>query len=357
MARRGHIIGCGGFRHKRKSKFDWVLAVIDLDELTPTVQTAEMKFLGHGITIDPKKPDHAAVFEKKGKGACFVDLKQRKVVTRITTRKNQEFYGHGAYAADGSLLYAAEAVLDDAYKGMLVVRDGRTFAHLGEFPTYGAAPHDCLLLEDKKTMVITNGGGPIDSTDRPCVTFVDIATEKLLDKIELASERFNTGHIAMTAEHDLAVVSAPRDGLGALKEQLGAVSLKPRDQPIRTVTEPKEVVERMLGEALSVTINEADGTVAATHPDGGQLTMWNLHTGELLRAFRSFQEPRGISMTLDGTHYVVSHKDGAVVCLSLIDAATREHVPGFTVRPSMTSGSHILTYDLAAVTRPPTVLT
>jgi hypothetical protein len=356
MATRGHIIGCGAYRHKGKSKQRFVLAVIDLDALQPKAALADMRFLGHGITIDPLKPDHAAVFEKKGKGACYVDLKKLEVVKRITTEKNQHFYGHGAYSADASLLYAAEALLDDAYKGMLVVRDGRTFKHLGEFPTYGTAPHDCMLLEDGKTMVITNGGGLIDSDDMPCVTYVDVATEKLLDKIELESPRFNTGHLAMTAKHDLAVVSAPRDGLGKLKEHLGAVSLKPAGEPMRTMTEPEDVVGRMLGEALSVVINESDGTVACTHPDGGQLSMWNMYSGELVRAHRTFQEPRGISMTLDGKFYVVSHTVGATVGLSLIDAETREHVPGFSVKPSMTSGSHIITYDLAAVISAATVV-
>lgn len=357
MATRGHIIGCGGFRHKGKSKQKWVLAVIDLDALQPKAQTADMKFLGHGITIDPLKPDHAAVFEKKGKGACYVDLKNRRVVKKITTKETQHFYGHGAYAVDGSLLYAAEAHLDDDYKGTLVVRDGRSFKRLGEFPTFGTAPHDCMLLDDGNTMVITNGGGPIDGGDAPCVTYVDVQAEKLLDKVELDSPKFNTGHIAMTNKRDLAVVSAPRDGQGGkIRDHLGAVSLKPQGEPIRTMTEPADVVGRMHGEALSVAINEADGTVGVTHPDGDQLSMWNLYAGELLCAHRTFKEPRGISMTLDGQYYVVSHKEGAVVCLSLVDAATRAYVPGFTVKPSMTSGSHIITHDLAKATQPITVM-
>lgn len=346
MATRGHIIGGGAYKDKRKTKY--VLAVVDLDTLQPKPELAEMSFLGHGISIDPAAPDHAAVFEKKGPGACYVDMKRRRVVQRISTDKNRHFYGHGAYSRDGSLLYAAEALLEDAYKGMLVVRDGRTFKRLGEFPTYGTAPHDCLLVDDGNTLVVTNGGGPIDSDDMPCVTYVDVNNQQLLDKVALDSPRFNTGHIAMTSGHDLAVVSAPRDGLGNLEKQLGAVSLKPKGQPIRTMTEPKDVVGRMLGESLSVVINEADGTVMCTHPLGNQISMWDLVTGELKGATRVFTDPRGIEMTLDKKYYVVSHKQGNAVCLSFMDAVTREQVPGWMVSPSFTSGSHILAYDLAA---------
>ncbi len=346
MATRGHIIGGGAYIHKRKTKY--VLAVIDLDTLQPEPALCEMSFLGHGISIDPVAPDHAAIFEKKGPGACYVDLERRRVVQRITTAKNRHFYGHGAYSRDGALLYAAEALLEDAYKGMLVVRDGRTFERLGEFPSYGTAPHDCLLIDDGNTLVITNGGGPIDSDDLPCVSFVDVRNQQLLDKVELASPRFNTGHVAMTRGRDMALVSAPRDGLGNLDKQLGAVSLKLKDQPIRTMSEPRDVVERMLGETLSVVINEADDTVMCTHPLGNQISMWDLRTGALKGATRVFTDPRGIEMTLDHKYYVVSHKQGNAVCLSFLDATTREQVPGWTVSPSFTSGSHILAYDLAS---------
>jgi len=346
MTTKGHIIGCGAYKHKGKLKH--CLAVTNLDVLQPKPKLAEMSFLGHGVSIDPTRTDHAAIFEKHGKGACYADLSAPKVLRRITTAKNRQFYGHGAFSPDGSLLYSVESVMDQDLKGVLIVRDGKTFKPLGEFPTFGTAPHDCLLLEGGATMVVTNGGGPIDSDDLPCISYVDAASEKLIERIELESPKFNTGHIAVTSAGDFAMISAPRDGLPNIKTQLGALSLKLKGEPIRTMGEPEQVVNGMLGETLSVAINESDDTVSCTSPEGNQVSMWNLKTGELLKHHRVFQEPRGVSITLDGKYYVISHKQNAMVCLSLISAETREHVPGFRVTPSFTSGSHIMTHDLAA---------
>ena len=47
----------------------------------------------------------------------------------------------------------------------------------------------------------------------PAVCYIDLQSERLLERVELASPRFNTGHLTVTTAGDLAVVSAPRDGL------------------------------------------------------------------------------------------------------------------------------------------------
>ena len=84
------------------------------------------------------------------------------------------------------------------------------FAELGAFPTYGMAPHDCHLVEGGRTLVITNGGGPVDSPFLPSVTFVDVASRALLEKHEVLDRNRNMGHVALTDNREFAVVSAPR---------------------------------------------------------------------------------------------------------------------------------------------------
>jgi hypothetical protein len=203
-----------------------------------------------------------------------------------------------------------------------------------------------MLLDDGKTMVVTNGGGPLRGGARPSVTYVDVAAEKLLDKVELKPGRFNAGHIAMTRRGDFALVSAPREGLPPRAPRVGAVSLKPAGKPIETMSKPKAVCERMKGETLSVLIDERDGTVLATHPEGDMVTMWQLDSGKLIRKYDEFHDPRGVALTLDQRHYVVSHLDGAAAVLSLVSTETREMEE--RVMHSFTSGSHIFVHDLAA---------
>lgn len=348
MGRKGHLLGGGGYLADGAPHF--ALALIDLDAAEPTPALLPLSFLAHGVVIDPNNPSRAAVFEKKGPGACIVDLRSRTVEQPIQTPATRKFYGHGAFSADGALLYATESMVDREFAGVLVVRDARTLEELGTIPTYGTSPHDCQLLEDGKTMVVANGGGPIAGDDLASVTYVDLESQRLLDKVVLRSPRFNTGHVAVNSKGALAVVSAPRDGLPNFNQQLGAVTLRPSGGEVTTVHKPRSVVRRMLGETLSVVVNEEDRVVMATHPLGDCVSIWRLDDAECLGTLE-LAGPRGVAITLDRAWYVISHVEGPVdrrsVRLSAFSTATRERI-AFGVAPSFTSGSHIFVHDLPA---------
>jgi uncharacterized protein len=348
---RGSIVGGGSYLSEGLQLF--VLGVVDLDSEPRSAALIDMEFLAHGVSADPRQPTRIACFEKHGPGACYVDLRSGRAQTRIATARNRQFYGHGAFSTDGALLYATESYLDEDLRGALVVRDAATLAELGELPTYGTAPHDCLLIDDGATMVVTNGGGPLRGGDKPSITFVDLASERLLDTIALPQGRFNAGHLAMTRAGDIALVSAPREGLPKGSPQLGAVSLKPRGNPIATMRKPTAVVKRMKGETLSVAISPHDGSVMATHPAADMMTLWDLQRGKLLRRYDDLSGPNGVCVTLDGNHFVVSHAQDGRAALSLVDCVTRERNPADTVDDTMISGSHLFALDLSSPGRAP----
>lgn len=343
---RGTIIGGGSFIKDGEQKY--LLTLVDLDAEKTAIRLIFTSFLPHAVVIAPHDAGRAVAFEKRGPGACYVDFIRGEVTTTITTPATRHFYGHGAYSVDGALLYATESLLDDAHRGVLVVRDAKSFQQLGSMPTFGTAPHDCMLLDDGSTMVVTNGGGPLRGGAAPSVTYVDITSEKLLEEVKLKAPRFNAGHIAISPQGDLALVSAPRDGLPGKAPKLGAVSLKPHGQPIVTMRKPKKVVERMKGETLSVLIHPHGGKVLTTHPSGDMLTMWSMSEGKLLRKYDDFAEPRGICTTLDGKHWVVGHSLDDNVALSFIDTQTHELATNLRVAPSYISGSHIFAHRLPA---------
>ncbi len=217
-----------------------------------------------------------AAFEKHGPGACELDLGARAVRRPIATAPHRSFYGHGAYSLDGAVLFATETVRETR-AGVLLARDADTLAVLGEVPTHGLAPHDCTLRPDG-VMVVTNGGGAIGDDDpaaRPCVTWVELATGKLLERLTLASPRYNTGHLALGDAGALAVVSAPRDGL-APSTHRGALTLRAPGREALTMEAPRPVVDRMLGETLSVLLDAARDLVAATNPLGDLLSFWRV---------------------------------------------------------------------------------
>jgi hypothetical protein len=341
---RGLVLGPGTSLRPDGSPF-FFLAALDADQVTGAeyvLHQIPLDFFGHGVVPDPRHPERVAVFQKKGKGACEVDLRTGRVLRPIVTPGARKFYGHGAYSPDGQLLYATESDEADGYRGLISVRDAATFRELGEFPTYGAAPHDCRLIDGGRILVVTNGGGPLGGAV-PTVTYVEVQSRKLLEKLELSRDTINAGHLAVGVRGDLAVVSAQRDGLPPATST-GGVSLRTRGARLRTLEAPTDVVGRMFGETLSVRIDDRNGVVAATTPIANLLTFWELATGKLLRACEAVN-PRGVALTLDGRYFAVSY--GMPPALSLIDTRTLETVAGGDRLYTGMSGSHLISYSLA----------
>ena len=336
----GVVIGPGQYVQQDKKRF--VLSVIDLDHAARPPQTIPLDFFAHGVVPDPTQPRRLVLFEKIGKGACEVDLIDRQVVRKVETVKERLFYGHGAFTPDGKTLFATETEVDADFKGMIAVRDARTFQILDAMPTYGAAPHDCQLIDGGKTLVVTNGGAPMDKEPRPSVTYVELSSKKLLAKLEFETPLINAGHLALTAGGDMAVVSAPREGLTDLVNRVGGVSLRRADEPLRTMQVPRDVTEKFRGEVLSVCIHEATGVAACTCPLGNLVTFWDLKDLKLIKSVE-YRRPRGVALTLDRAHFVVSFGEGEI---AMISVEKLEPEPALRYAPSFLTGSHILPYEL-----------
>ncbi len=300
--------------------------------ITPTT------FLPHGIAIDPHNPNRLVTFQKIGEGCCEIDLSTRQVLRTIPPTEDRWFYGHGAFSTDGKLLYSTETVNSEE-RGVIGVRDAATFAYLGEFPTFGENPHDCHLIEDGKVLLVTNGGGGLDTPLRPCVTWVDVESRKLLDKRELDSERFNTGHLCLASDGGLAVVSAPRKGL--TDKDIGAVSLGRSHDHLQTMQEPAGVTSRMTGEALSVAIHEPTQVAAVTHPFGDMVTFWSMHTFTFLKKI-DLPRARGVTLTQDGRNFIVTY--GPATDVVEVSPSTLTIARESALTQSYLSGSHVFNW-------------
>lgn len=332
------ILGGGGFVDPADGRTQH-FAFVRVDVPGRRVGLTPTTFLPHGVAVDPLDAHRVVAFEKIGPGCAEIDLASGRVTRGIRPAEGRWFYGHGAFSADGRLLYSTETV-NARESGVIGVRDAKTLAYLGEFPTFGENPHDCQLIEGGRVMVVTNGGGALGTDMRPCVTYVDVASRRLLEKQELSSERHNTGHLALGGPDALVIVSAPRKGL--TDRDLGAVSLRRGGEPLRTMTEPAAVASRMLGEALSVEIHEPSGVVAVTHPMGGMVTFWSLADFTLKKVLE-LPRPRGLALTRDGRGFLLSYGESAE--LVEVDPETLEVRPGTALHQSFLTGSHLFNWN------------
>lgn len=338
-ARLGVLVG--GSKHGRADgSVTFSLDLLDLDG--EGLRVIELDFLPHGFATMPARPAVAALFEKRGPHACLVELTTGRA-RPIAAGERRAFYGHGVFSPDSRYIYGVE-IDTDTHEGLLVIREASTARPLAEMKTYGKNPHECLLLSDGATLAITNGGGPLGDTSAdaaPCVTFVDLESRKLIERVPLSDPRINAGHVAVGDDGAIAVVSAPREGLRETEDD-GGFSLGRRGAGLPLDKRPAPRAGAYVGESLSVAIHEPTGTALATHPWGGALSLWRVGDGELLASF-DLESPRGVAVTLDGRYFVVSHgKDGAV---SLLDPSARAFVAGSTRNIGRFTGSHVYTWN------------
>lgn len=314
------------------SKF--YLSYLDLNQTAQGSDFYPVDFKIHGIAFHPQQQNIMAFFEKKGPGGCIFDLKNPTATKTIPALKGHAFYGHGCFSKSGDVLFCTENDLSTR-EGKLVVRDGKDFSIRESFPTYGMNPHDCQLVHDGSVLAVTNGGSEISGKSPGSVTYIDVQSEKLLEKIEIPNERLNAGHFALSSHNELVVVSAPRDGLDT--DDLGGVSFKPKSSVINSIKEPNTVVQRMKSEALSVAIDESNETVAVTHPRGGMVTFWDLH-GKFKKQI-DIDYPRGVSLSLDGKHFILSY--GTAATLAFVSTRSLELVPEMVLANAGFTGSHL----------------
>ncbi len=325
------LLGGGRYQEGPDGAVKFVLArVIPRQK---SLQQAATAFFPHGLAFAKNAPHLAYAFEKIGPGGALIDVVTMRQLEVIPPVKNRLFYGHGVCSVNGELLYSTETTGEGV--GMIGVRETKGLRHIGDFPTYGEHPHDCHLIEKGTILAVSNGGGTKASGRLASVCYIDVKTQRLLERVEMSDERFNAGHISMLGGRNAVLVSAPRRGLG--EEYLGAVSIQKSKQRLSAIASPQDVVDNMFGEALSVITVPALDLFIVTHPKPGMVTFWKLSTGKLQRRL-DMSKARGLALTSDGKSVWISH--GAQAELARVNLST--YSLEFNMAATYISGSHLV---------------
>ena len=327
----------GGGRFKKNGEIHHVLAVINLPQRSN--ERVELDFLAHGIIIDPNDKKRLLAFEKEGTSAAVIDLNGHSVTQKLTAENGRYFNGHGAFNKSGDTLFSTETHLDTR-KGIISIRDGKTFDSLGEFPSYGENPHDCQLTDDGAIFIVTNAGNKNLAGSQPCVSYIDVQTQKLIERVTLTNQQLNTGHISIAKDGSLIVTSAPKTG--SEETQPGGVSIRSGQHAMLSMTQPEVIINQLNGEALSVAIDEKHNIAAVTHPDANLITFWSIDKRELKKAI-TVPNPRGVTLSLDGKSFIVSYDvNTSLVLINTKDLTARTDS---IMQPTYISGSHIYNWS------------
>lgn len=256
----------------------WRAAAFGLDG-APRFELA-LPARGHGAAVAPDRGTAVLFGRRPGDYALVLDAASGALRHTIARATDRWFCGHGAYSADGALLYATE--LDAQGEGVVgVYAPGRGFARIGEFPTGGADPHDIRLTRDGHSLWVANGGIRTDprlprarldlETIDSFLVLIDAASGRIQARRRLPGEDtlLSLRHLAIDADGEV-FVAMQHEGPRFERPPLVAVA----DETQIAALEGADALWGALNHYTGSAAATADGRlVAVTSPRGGVMAV------------------------------------------------------------------------------------
>ena len=264
------------------------------DVVTGETSSIEVPFFGHVVNQSKTVSEHVVAFQKWGTLGALIDIKKKAVIELIPARKGSTFFGHSAFCGDGKILVCTEELLHQE-SGSLVLRDFPSMKIIGELPSYGGHPHECRSLADGQTIVVANNFGTNHGAGS--LSWVDVHSGKLLNKIELRPDSVEPSHFDFSFDGWMCVV-------GKSLEKHNITRLVAFVSPSGEVHEPQlpdNINKKVKDEVLSIAFLGNTGLVALTIPAANMLLVMDYKTQTLVEVF-SLAAPKGVLMDLDPAH-------------------------------------------------------
>jgi hypothetical protein len=200
---------------------------------------------------------------------------------------DRHFFGHGAYSADGKLLFATENDFQ-AGAGIIGVYDATDSYHrIGEFPCRAVGTHEAILLPDGKTLAIANGG--IDThpdygremlnipTMDPSLAFVDLDGHLIAQhRLPRQYHQLSIRHMAVGADGKIWFGTQWEGDPFETPSLVGRASL---DKGLELVGMPARELNDMR-RYIGAMAASRDGTlITASAPRGGYVVHFSAETG------------------------------------------------------------------------------
>lgn len=280
---------------------------------------------GHSFAIDPTGNHLIAFGRQPGFYATVMQASTLKLHHTLTPAANRHFFGHGAFNPDGTVFYATENDYANG-EGVLGVYAIDARGHItrsGEWSTHGIGPHEVILLNDKRTLCVANGGllthpdygkHPLNLADMcPSLVYLDATTGQLLEK-----------HVLPEHVHQLSIRHLVQDGQGRVWIGCQYMGSQTDDVPLVGVHTPGRHLDMLLGpDHLRRSLKHYIGSMAATpdgqqiassSPVGGRVVLWNTTDLSIVNSV-SFNDGCGVAGLATGT-FMASNGAGALSMLS-----------------------------------------
>ncbi|MCK0141882.1 DUF1513 domain-containing protein [Aliiroseovarius sp. F20344] len=235
---------------------------------------------GHAAALHPERPEAVAFARRPGRFAVIIDCAKGREVARLDSPEGRHFYGHGAYSADGTLLFTTENDYD-APAGVLGIWDTKNgYARLGEISSGGIGPHEVLTLPDGGLVVANGGIQTHPDMGRAKLNLPDMRTNlTYLETNGVITETVAlTGKMHQNSIRHIAVdrgghVVAALQWQGAPTMKVALVLTHTRGADPHLLSHPDE--ELLKNYAGSIATCADSGEIAVTGPKGGHVLFFN----------------------------------------------------------------------------------
>ncbi|MCV6546499.1 MAG: DUF1513 domain-containing protein [Cohaesibacter sp.] len=271
---------------------DKSFAVQLLDERGVPLALYPLQDRGHDVAVSPVGRELVAFARRPGRFMLVMDKLAHAGPRLIWAREDRHYFGHGAFSADGRLLYAAENAFEedsDLTHGVIGIYDvANGFKRIGEHLSHGIGPHEILLMGDDKTLVVANGGimthpdyrrVKLNLDDmKPNLAFLDVESGALLDQMELSADlhQLSIRHMSIDADQRVWFGCQHQGDMG---DEVPLVGSYKRDGSVRMSMIPRVLSRSLRNYVGSVMCNGEGLLVATSCPRAGKVLYWEAERG------------------------------------------------------------------------------
>ena len=240
-------------------------------------------------------------------------------VRGIPATAGRHFDGHGCLSTNGEVLFTTENAYDEK-RGVLGIRDSKTFQHLGEYDTHGLDPHDVQLMPDGKTLVVANGG--IEQhpdfgrrklnldTMQPSLVYLDAQTGKKIDEYRLPDRFLSIRHLIATADGDVGV-ALQYEGDLYRQQPASLVAWQANGGSLQLLDINPTDIARFNGYMADLAYDPQQQILAVSSPRGNHTSFWSVRERRFLHA-HPLPEPSGVAFLSDTRQFLVSDATGGI---------------------------------------------
>ena len=280
---------------------------------------------GHAAAAHPTLAEAVAFARRPGTFAIVIDCATGREKARLHAPAGRHFYGHGAYSADGDLLFTTENDFEAA-RGVVGVWNARNaYRRMSEFSSGGIGPHDIKILPNGKTLVVANGGIETHPETgraklnipamRPTLNYLtlDGHLEEAI-ALEQALRKNSIRHLAVAKD---STVAFAMQWQGDPAEHPPLLGMHRKGFPVELFETSRRDAKRMAGYAGSVAFSFGMDRIAVTSPRGGVAQVFDVGNRSLTDQ-AEIEDVCGVAASAAG--FILTSGSGDIVT----DAATRQ---------------------------------